>query len=784
MARFITAALITLLFLAGCAENTTPPTFKQALPTATQQPVSFNEDVRPIVEAKCLACHGCFDAPCQLKMESSDGLIRGAHKDSVYNGARFETQNTTRLGIDAQTEPQWRDLGFYSVLARGDQTRSLFENMIRLGKQYEFAPNSKLPKDIELGISRANQCVSNADFSDYASDHPYEGMPLATTGLTDDEYATLIGWLNQGGAISPLITQVSDAEQTHIQRWEAWLNEGSQRQQLLSRWIYEHLYLAHLYFEEDDTDTRFFEIVRSHTRPGTPIDIIATRRPNDDPKGQVYYRLRPVAGSIVHKRHITFGFGEKQFERTRELFEATDWQVNTVPDYSLESRANLFVTFAAIPAKARYQFMLDNAEYFTRTFIRGPVCRGQIATDVIRDHFWVTYHDPDSDLYVTNAEYREAVTPLLALPGQDSALLDLGSNWRDYKGKRNRYTELRNKAYRAAYPKGASLDHIWDGDGDNTNALLTVFRHHDNASVQRGLIGQVPLTSWWMDYPLFERTYYELVVNFDVFGTVAHQAQTRLYFDLIRNGGEQDYLRLVPPGERNRVLQSWYQGAGKLKLDYSYASMDDTAPSQVPYATSAFNAELGARLLLKFRELNAERDDPINRCGGSDCGRIDEPEWIRQADQELSELAATRAAFLPAINYLPEVTFLRVYNEEGKRTVYTMLRGRAHSNVAFLLGESGRYQPENDTLTIYPGIIGSYPNFMFDIPASQLGLFTERMKALKAEEPKAFEAVVGVWGVRRTHRFFWQVLQDITAWQQEHNPLQSGVFDINRYENL
>ncbi|WP_157746904.1 fatty acid cis/trans isomerase [Marinobacter sp. LV10R510-11A] len=212
--------------------------------------------------------------------------------------------------------------------------------------------------------------------------------------------------------------------------------------------------------------------------------------------------------------------------------------------------------------------------------------------------------------------------------------------------------------------------------------------------------------------------------------------------------------------------------------------MDETTPSQVPYATSAFNEELGARLLLNFSELNAEQDDPINRCGGSDCGRKDEPEWIREADQVLSELAATRAEFLPAINYLPEVTFLRVYNKEGARTVYTVIRDRAHSSVAFLLGEGLRYQPKSDKLTIYPGIIGSYPNFIFDVPAAQLGLFKARMKSLKAEEPKAFEAVVGVWGVRRTHRRFWDILQDITAWQQEHQPLQSGIFDINRYKNL
>ncbi len=783
MTHRLIIALLLILALAGCADNIAT-TERRALPAPDNQPVSFNDHVRPILETKCLACHGCFDAPCQLKMEVSDGLIRGAHKDGVYNGTRLNTQATTRLGIDAETEQQWRDKGFFSVLARGDETRSLLENMIRLGKRYEFAPNSKLPDDIELGLTRANQCVSNDQFADYADDHPYEGMPLAVTGLTDDEYATLTGWLNQGGAVSPWVAEVTEQEQHHINRWEKWFNGPSKARQLASRWLYEHLYLAHLYFEDDGADTRYFQLVRSRTPAGVPIDIIATRRPNDDPKGAVYYRLRPVAGSIVHKRHITFAFGEATFQRTLSLFPTDQWEVESLPGYDRGNRANPFATFAELPARSRYQFMLDNAEYFTRTFIRGPVCRGQIATDVIRDHFWTVFHDPEDDLYITDAEYRRTVTPLLALPGQDSDLLDLGENWVTYKNKRNRYTELRNQAYLSNYPDGASLDHIWDGDGDNTNALLTIFRHHDNASVQRGLIGQVPLTSWWMDYPLFERTYYELVVNFDVFGTVAHQAQTRLYFDLIRNGGEQNYLRLIPPGERNRVLRRWYQGSGELKLNFSYADMENTAPSQVPFVTSAFNEELGARLLLNFRSLNAERDDPINRCSAQKCGREREPKWVQQADREMSTLAATRAEFLPGLRYFPDVTFIRVASDTGERTVYSVIRDRAHTNVAFLLGEDLRYEPLDDKLTIYPGVIGSYPNFMFDVPASQLEAFTQQVAGLQWEQQDQFERIVERWGIRRTHPRFWDVLHDVTAWQRENQPLQAGIFDINRFKNL
>ena len=61
-----------------------------------------------------------------------------------------------------------------------------------------------------------------------------------------------------------------------------------------------------------------------------------------------------------------------------------------------------------------------------------------------------------------------------------------------------------------------------------------------------------------MDYPLLERTYYILVVNYNVFGNVAHQLLTRLYFDLIRNSAEQNFLRLIPDGQRTDILHDWY----------------------------------------------------------------------------------------------------------------------------------------------------------------------------------------------------------------------------------
>ncbi|SDX65295.1 hypothetical protein SAMN05216333_1801, partial [Nitrosomonas oligotropha] len=60
------------------------------LPAPIERPVSYIQEIRPIIESKCLSCHSCFDAPCQLKLESSEGLLRGAFRESIYVGARKE----------------------------------------------------------------------------------------------------------------------------------------------------------------------------------------------------------------------------------------------------------------------------------------------------------------------------------------------------------------------------------------------------------------------------------------------------------------------------------------------------------------------------------------------------------------------------------------------------------------------------------------------------------------------------------------------------------------------
>ena len=493
--------------------------------------------------------------------------------------------------------------------------------------------------------------------------------------------------------------------------------------------------------------------MRSTTPPGEPIRVIPTVRPNDDPGQPFYYRLRRIDSTIVHKTHIVYPLSAARMRRIEALFLTPDWTVTELPDYSRELALNPFDAFTLIPARARYQFLLDSAHYFVMTFIRGPVCRGQVATDVIEDQFYVLFQDPDSDLSVTDPAYLARVRPYLVLTPEAERLLALGSDWAYRKDQRNDYIRLRGQYYRELQPRGPSLEDIWDGDGVNSSAALTVFRHFDNATVVEGFVGDVPDTLWVMDYPMLERTYYELVVNYNVFGTAAHQAETRLYFDLIRSGGENNFLHFMPRGVRTAMRDSWYQGgAAQKKLTDTYEIVNEDMPVQIAYRTANPRAEFVALVEARLKSL-AGPADVLNRCAQPPCYRDGASTAERKVETSLQTLASKPASLdaMRFVDFMPDVSFLRVSTgDPGQDLAYTLVRNKAHTNVAFLLDEAKRREPDKDTLTVYRGLLGSYPNFMFNVPLESIAEFSAELHT--ARTPAQFRGLVSRYGLSRPTR--------------------------------
>ena len=301
----------------------------------------------------------------------------------------------------------------------------------------------------------------------------------------------------------------------------------------MSRYIYEHLFLAHLYFAEptDGEPPPFFELVRSKTPQGEPIAIVATRRPFDDPGvPRVYYRLRPVLGAILDKTHMPYRIDEARMQRWRELFLAPDYVVTKLPAYDAETASNPFVVFHELPIHTRYAFMLDEAEFTFMGFIKGPVCRGQVALNVVDDHFWVFFLDPDLPEQRGMSEVLSQQASNLDLPAEEgSNVVRVLKYWRAFRKREQSFLEVKARFVQRHLVERRRIDEriIWDGAGSNANAALTVFRHFDSATVAKGLLGGSPKTAWVISYPLLERIHYLLVAGYDAYGNLGHQLLSR-----------------------------------------------------------------------------------------------------------------------------------------------------------------------------------------------------------------------------------------------------------------
>jgi len=83
--------------------------------------------------------------------------------------------------------------------------------------------------------------------------------------------------------------------------------------------------------------------------------VIATPRRYDDPGVPcVWYRLREVRSTIVHKTHIVYTFDDARLDRLRSLFLDTAWEPTREPGHDPAEAANPFVAFDQIPAVSRY----------------------------------------------------------------------------------------------------------------------------------------------------------------------------------------------------------------------------------------------------------------------------------------------------------------------------------------------------------------------------------------------------------------------------------------------
>ncbi len=761
-------------------------------PVLLKEPVTFKQQVQPILERRCVVCHGCFDAPCQLKLSSIEGIRRGASGERIYEPKRLTTMAPTRLFIDAKTTEQWRLRGFSSVLNEGQQTpennleNSVLYHLLRLKQQHPQPNQDKLPDSFTLGLDRKESCPTLETIDEFSREHPLWGMPYAMPNLSNVEYQTLVSWLSQGSPVPPLLSP-SVTVLPQMKQWEAFLNGESFKEKLVSRYLYEHLFHAHIHFSESPP-REFYRLVRSATPSGEEIDEIPTLRPFDDPgAAPFYYRLLRYQPSIVAKTHIVYDFSEERMQRYRELFFTPDYDVVELPSYETQIASNPFKVFAAIPVKSRYRFLLDNAHFFIDGFIKGPVCRGQIALDVIEDQFWVMFFDPNQPMITNTAQFVDEMADELQVPADGRGNLELIRIWTDYWKGQRRYMEGKEAWFKTIGTRDLKLamNFIWDGDGDNPNAALTVFRHFDSGSVAYGFVGDNPETAWIIDYPLFERIHYLLVAGFNVYGNIGHRLSTRVYMDFLRMEGEDYFLAFLPASQRKLIRDAWYIGQ-RNTIDELFSAPQDWLNIEAVngYQTNDPQRELYQELKGRLAKV-APHAEAMNDCGSINCEKklattVGNSVEAR-VDRAMDKIAQLKGESLHAF---PDVAFVRIKaGQQQDDMAYTLIRNKAYKNVTSFLAdekERDRSDIDKDSMTVLKWLEGSYPNLFFSVALSELDAFANHCATISDHDD--YERLVDKYGVRRTNPLFWEIADWFQDEYVRKKGVSSGLFDLNRYQ--
>lgn len=806
--KYKIAASATLVLLLGLGVFLTSKyqTHQTEMASSEAMPQEVRDDfytsqVQSIFTARCIACHACYNAPCQMNLTSFNGFKRGASKANPYDFPLVEAQSPTRLDVDAKTESAWRKRGFFSV-----EPNNWFLRLVQMKNA-----NSDQHQQYDAETSRTcPDPQSLKETNRYSFDLAYAGMPYGLPKLTSTDQETLSKWFAMGtpgpNAAADYWFKSPQAPglKEEIKGWEDKLNLTLVKERLSARYLYEHLFIAHIYFQS--TDKEFFRLVRARNLEGYP-DEIATVRPFDDPKEVFFYRFAKVDGAIVSKTHTIFKLSTEMQRQYSEEFLGGKWgqDLKRMPPYGIAG-ANPFVTFSAIPRKTRYQFFLTNARYFIMTFMKGPVCRGQTALNVINDHFWVMFMDPKTDVTTLDNPYFKDIEHLMDAPASVTAKPFEFKKLREDRWQANRKKIQYYKDNKIAL----NLQSIWDGGRTaDPNALLTVYRHYDSSDVRFGAEGNIPKTIWVIDYQIFEDIYYNLVAGYNVFGAVKHQVESRLYMELSRISSEDMFLSFLPSQYRERLRDQWSHEnrsglkaraadvalgwvgmdvSSKMKEDYKYegqAILSDVRYDSVDVKLELLQHLFSTRLSAQVKE----RPDAVNRTELLPSEALAEPASVTIA-KKFSPMLGKPAKYIAAF---PDSSLVKVKGKDGHSYVYTLVHNKEHSNVNLMMFEDLRREPAKDTLVLVPGYATSYPNFYYVMGEDDIEDFVanvQRVPGLGKEQPEsaefsrlALKDVNRYYGVSRHNARFWEVHDEFNALYRVIDPIEAGYLDLNRYEN-
>ncbi|MDH5509885.1 MAG: fatty acid cis/trans isomerase [Nitrospinota bacterium] len=825
----------------------------------------YTSQIKPIFDSRCVVCHACIEAPCNLLLTSHEGVIRGGHNYDVFGSNVFAIPKQ-RLGTDATSEAQWRERGFHPVVdkSRGVTAGERVENSLLLRfvqlaaanntpdniNRVEAPKNKSCPRNVEEfdDLFRRNDkdifewlSPSTQAHKDKLERSRALGMPFGLLPLTSNQITTLTEWVKSGapGPTEATINgRLTAKNRRFVEAAESFLNAGHEiengdkeldRKRLwTAKYLYEHLYTAHLF--QEDNPGEYFMVVRSETRDG-PIKKIVTDYPYDDPKKNFWYRLERYDETVVVKSHSGYALSEEKLNRVNDLFINRPWTGEKgqggigIPEVNWDDN-NPFINFAVIPARARYQWMLENAFLMMNMFSKGDACIGGVSTYSIRDHSWVMFIDPDSDISLTMPGYfnlksgssgkfgDKTIAELLMIPALDPTQYKVPGY---FKERLYEYEKFHARLLQKELPEGYSEEDIWNGeitgrDGQtitSPNALMTLYRHKLSVTIHQGHMGSTPKTGLVIDYPSFERLYYDIVGTFDIYGSAARKIHARIYMERLRREAEDKFLAFLPKRMRSPVRKSWY------KRDYQMPEfkplfvkdLETRVPVVYPkdppeilgYRRLEYLGEGGPenaakQFLRRMSEIVLSKGaagypDDINDHHFKNTTFAGElPEKYKKSLSNDSREWRKFASFFtrladrkkPFVRLFPDVSYITITQDENADPIFlTVVANKSHKSMNVLFGENQTRDPENDTLHIVKDLVMARPNQFFEFPLEETPEFIRQAERMETDED--YNRLLQMYGIFKSSGRFWPYLDRLTNHIMKTHPVYGGRLDLNEY---
>ena len=148
-------------------------------------------------------------------------------------------------------------------------------------------------------------------------------------------------------------------------------------------------------------------------------------------------------------------------------------------------------------------------------------------------------------------------------------------------------------------------------------------------------------------------------------------------------------------------------------------------------------------------------------------------DWVAAA----SLLTQTRAYDFP--RYLPSVILLKLNGGEEAR-VYSLVANRVYASQDTILFQNGQALPQLYTMSIYPTLIGGFPNYFMEMDLDQAGDFLRGLRGVQSLAD--WNRLRDRYGILRNDARFWDTYDWFTEWNFKNRGLEAGYLDLSYYD--